>query len=387
MKVTELTTARLVSSESLADAALLDAISHQQQIALQFSDMDVTEKQRIVQLLGNLDAAVAMPTPNTVQALVSEAGMPVLQQQLRRQFADTALGDETASIQQQHEVHWRAGRFDFNITKTPLIYGILNVSPDSFYDGGRYHDMDSVLKRAGEFAAAGVPVVEIGGQTTRPNFTEITPSEEIDRVIPYIRAIKSAYPKLGIAVDTYKLPVMRAVLDEGVDIINDVNAFTDDPGKLPLLASSSVGLLTMHESRAREYANLTAAMRDFFKTNLAALANAGIDEQRIALDEGIGYAKVADGYQDFTMMRNINQFLPFKRPIMVAISRKGFGHKLFGLAKEDRLSVTLIAEAYMYLHGGRILRVHDIEETKQLVTLLNTIESSYWFPDRTELQQ
>ncbi|MYV16917.1 dihydropteroate synthase [Furfurilactobacillus milii] len=386
MKVTEINADDLSQTNGLAEAALLDAIKHQRQLALMFELDNADDRTRLVNLMGNLDAVVTV-AGNTVQTLVNEAALPVLEQQLSRQFDHNVLAKGVAAIRQQHEIHWQAGRFDFNVTAKPLIYGILNVSPDSFYDGGRYHDMDSVLKRAGEFAQAGVPVVEIGGQTTRPHFTEITPETEIQRVMPYIKAIKAQYPDLGIAVDTYKLPVMKAVLDEGVDIINDVNAFTDNPEKLPLLASSNVGLLTMHESRAREYDNLTTAMTDFFKTNLDALKHAGIDEQRIALDEGIGYAKVADGYQDFTMMRNINQFLPFERPIMIAISRKGFGHKLFGLAKEDRLSVTLIAEAYMYLHGGRILRVHDIEETKQLVTLLDTIEGSYWFPDRTEMHQ
>lgn len=386
MKVTEINADDLSQTNGLAEAALLDAIKHQRQLALMFELDNADDRTRLVNLMGNLDAVVTV-TGSTVQTLVNEAALPVLEQQLSRQFDNNVLAKGVGTIRQQHEIHWQAGRFDFNVTAKPLIYGILNVSPDSFYDGGRYHDMDSVLKRAGEFAQAGVPVVEIGGQTTRPHFTEITPENEIQRVMSYIKAIKAQYPDLGIAVDTYKLPVMKAVLDEGVDIINDVNAFTDNPDKLPLLASSNVGLLTMHESRAREYDNLTTAMTDFFKTNLNALKHAGIDEQRIALDEGIGYAKVADGYQDFTMMRNINQFLPFERPIMIAISRKGFGHKLFGLAKEDRLSVTLIAEAYMYLHGGRILRVHDIEETKQLVTLLDTIEGSYWFPDRTEMHQ
>ncbi|WP_421017378.1 dihydropteroate synthase [Furfurilactobacillus cerevisiae] len=386
MKVTEINADDLSQTNGLAEAALLDAIKHQRQLALMFELDNADDRTRLVNLMGNLDAVVTV-TGSTVQTLVNEAALPVLEQQLSRQFDNNVLAKGVGTIRHQHEIHWQAGRFDFNVTAKPLIYGILNVSPDSFYDGGRYHDMDSVLKRAGEFAQAGVPVVEIGGQTTRPHFTEITPENEIQRVMPYIKAIKAQYPDLGIAVDTYKLPVMKAVLDEGVDIINDVNAFTDNPDKLPLLASSNVGLLTMHESRAREYDNLTTAMTDFFKTNLDALKHAGINEQRIALDEGIGYAKVADGYQDFTMMRNINQFLPFERPIMIAISRKGFGHKLFGFAKEDRLSVTLIAEAYMYLHGGRILRVHDIEETKQLVTLLDTIEGSYWFPDRTEMHQ
>lgn len=102
--------------------------------------------------------------------------------------------------------------------------------------------------------------------------------------------------------------------------------------------------------------------------------DSGVARQRIALDQGIGYSKVADGYQDYAMMRNIDQFNYLQRPMMIAISRKGFGAKLFGLAKEDRLPVTLVAEAYMYLHGGNILRVHDVTETVQLVKMLDEIK-------------
>ena len=119
-------------------------------------------------------------------------------------------------------------------------------------------------------------------------------------------------------------------------------------------------------------------MKHFFEDNLAMLEKAGIDRERVLLDQGIGYSKVADGEQDYAMMRNLDQFNYLKRPMIVAISRKGFGKQLFGLAKDDRLDVTLIAESYMYLHGGRVLRVHDVKETKQLVKTLDTITSGYW---------
>ncbi|GKT03751.1 dihydropteroate synthase [Furfurilactobacillus entadae] len=383
MKLSELTTK---PATTFAEAALADAMAHHQQIGLQFSEFSGEEQNRLVALLGNLDAVTFSSSADqaSIQTLVSSDALPVLANQLERQFADSALVETLQTIQRAHEVHWLAGRFDFNVSTTPLIYGIVNVSPESFYDGGRYVEMTSILNRVQELVDAGVPVIELGGQTTRPGFKELPVDVEIDRVVPAIRAVKTRFPEVAIAVDTYKLPVTKAVLAEGVDIINDVNAFTDDLRKLTLLAPSSVGVLTMHASRGHEYENLTTSMRDFFTDNLAALEAAGIDRERIALDEGIGYAKVADGYQDFTMMRNIDQFLPLQRPLMIAISRKGFGHKLFGLAKDDRLPVTLIAEAYMYLHGGRILRVHDATETVQLVKLLQTIESSYWFPDRDE---
>ena len=183
---------------------------------------------------------------------------------------------------------------------------------------------------------------------------------------------------MAVAIDTYKYAVMERVIDY-VDIINDVNAFTDDQRKLALMRNSNVGLLTMHSARNKDYDNLTAEMKTFFEENIATLVQNGININRIALDQGIGYAKKADGYQDYAMMKNIDQFNYLNRPMMIAISRKGFGAKLFGLPKEDRLPVTLVAEAYMYLHGGRILRVHDIAETVQLAKMLDVIQNGYWF--------
>jgi dihydropteroate synthase len=134
----------------------------------------------------------------------------------------------------------------------------------------------------------------------------------------------------------------------------------------------------MHSSRDREYGNLTVEMKHFFEHNLAKISEAGINLDRVIIDEGIGYSKVADGEQDYAMMRNIDEFRYLNRPIMVAISRKGFGKKLFDLPKDERLPITLIAETYMYLHGGRVLRVHDIEETRQLVKMIDTITAGYW---------
>jgi len=285
---------------------------------------------------------------------------------------------QLTQIMKQYEVYWQAGIHRFNLTKRPMIYGIMNITPDSFYDGGRYETMDDVLNHVDDMLQAGADVIEVNGQTTRPGFKEVTPEVELDRTLPYIRAIKQRFPEAVLAIDTYKYPVMKAVVTEGVSIINDVNAFTDDPRKLALMADSRVGLLTMHSSRDQEYADLTSSMRHFFEHNLAELTSAGIDLERIALDQGIGYSKVAHGEQDYVMMRNIDEFNYLQRPMMVAISRKGYLGLLLGLKKEDRLPMTLVTEAAMMLKGGRIIRVHDVAETKQLITLLDRIENGYW---------
>lgn len=157
------------------------------------------------------------------------------------------------------------------MTKQPIIYGILNVTPDSFYDGGRYQSESQMSEQIAAMVTAGANVIEVGGQTTRPGFEEITDQMEIDRIAPAIKIITARFPRVAIAVDTYKLNVMHAVIEMGVDIINDVNAFTDDTRKLQLLSPTKVGLLTMHSSRNHEYQNLTQEMRHFFLNKILLL--------------------------------------------------------------------------------------------------------------------
>jgi len=361
-----------------------DTLRNARKIALQFTDLSEPEVVKLTKLLAAFDVPIRA-FKNSVQTVLPLTAFQLFMEHFKDRFQNSVSQEKLTEIYAQHGVYWNYGNQHRDLIQKPLIYGILNITPDSFYDGGRYFEPQKIMDRVAEMVAAGVDVIELGGQTTRPGFKEITADEELARIMPYVKQIHDSYPQVTLAVDTYKFEIMRDIVKDGeVDIINDVNAFTDDPRKLALLAPTKMGLLTMHSSRDTEYDNLTQEMRNFFKQNLDQLTAVGIDRDRIALDPGIGYAKVADGYQDYAMMRNIDQFNDFDRPTMIAISRKGFGAKLFGLKKEDRLSVTLIAETYMYLHGGNILRVHDITETKQLVKMLQTINNGYWFKNASK---
>ncbi|MDV7694172.1 dihydropteroate synthase [Pediococcus parvulus] len=370
--------------DSFADQIAYDTLRKARKIALQFTDLSEPEMVKLTKLLAAFDVPIRA-NKNSVQTVLPLTAFQLFMAHFKDRFQNSVSQEKLTEIYAQHGVYWNYGNQHRDLIQKPLIYGILNITPDSFYDGGRYFEPQKIMDRVAEMVAAGVDVIELGGQTTRPGFKEITADEELARIMPYVKQIHDSYPQVTLAVDTYKFEVMRDIVKDGeVDIINDVNAFTDDPRKLALLAPTKMGLLTMHSSRDTEYDNLTQEMRNFFKQNLDQLTAVGIDRDRIALDPGIGYAKVADGYQDYAMMRNIDQFNDFDRPTMIAISRKGFGAKLFGLKKEDRLAVTLIAETYMYLHGGNILRVHDITETKQLVKMLQTINNGYWFKNASK---
>lgn len=367
--------ADFINATDFAQKAVGHQIVKNDYVALEISPAN----RQVMTLLGKFDATVQQ-NEDHIQALLTRAGLPLLQKQVAK-FDQVAAG-AVQTIIDSHAQIWQAGRFTFDTNQQAIIYGILNTSPDSFYDGDQHtNTLADVVGRAQAMVAAGAHVIEIGGQTTRPGFTEIDPAVEIERVVPFIQAVKEAVPNAALAIDTYKYPVMEAVLAAGVDIINDVNGFTDDSRKLALLRDTNVGLLTMHSARDKEYRNLTTSMVEFFAQNIADLEAAGIARERIALDQGIGYNKAADALEDFAMMRNINEFKQFGRPIMTAISNKGFAKTLFNLPREERLPATLIAETLMYLRGGRILRVHEVAETRQLVKLVDTIEAGYWLPE------
>lgn len=370
MKISEF---EITNGGSLAQRNLYATAQRQRMVGLTFDATPETQP-ALQTLLRHFDVVAT-----NHQALVPITALTPMTQAFER-LGDHQAVDDLNAIHDAHRVYWQAGRFRFDVTTKPLIYGILNVSPDSFYDGGRFVAFDDMRQQVTNMVTAGVDVIEVGGQTTRPGFTPIDAAVEWQRVGPVIDFLTANFPQVPLAIDTYKYPVMQQAVAAGVDIINDVNAFVDDPQKLTLLAHTNTGLLTMHSNRDIEYSDLTAEMLAFFAENLKALQTAGIDRERIALDQGIGYAKVADGQQDYTMMRNIELLNQFKRPLMVAISRKGFGAQLFNLAKDDRLAVTLIAESAMFLRGGNILRVHDIPETVQLRKMLQVIESAYWLP-------
>ena len=354
-----------------------DLLNRQRYLALKVIADDAAKLRLLAKLLDQMDLIHTVEGLR-VDLLLPRVNLALFKEKLTEIFNDPSLDQQMNDLNQKYRVLWQAGRFEFNLTERPVIYGILNVTPDSFYDGGWYQSETAILKRVSEMVDAGVDVIEVGGQTTRPGFVEIPPEEELKRVTQVLDLIQKNFSQVAVAIDTYKYAVMERVIDY-IDIINDVNAFTDDQRKLALMRNSNIGLLMMHSARNKDYDNLTAEMKAFFEENIATLVQNGININRIALDQGIGYAKKADGYQDYAMMNNIDQFNYLNRPMMIAISRKGFGAKLFGLPKEDRLPVTLVAEAYMYLHGGRILRVHDIAETVQLAKMLDVIQNGYWF--------
>ncbi|GMA70177.1 hypothetical protein GCM10025879_14230 [Leuconostoc litchii] len=263
-----------------------------------------------------------------------------------------------------------------------IVYGVLNVSPESFYNGEDVADLETMLLRVEQMIQQGANVIEIGGQTTKPGYVEagleLNAQAEIERIAPYITEIKKRFPSSVLAIDTYKYEVMVEAVNLGIDIINDVNGFTDDSRKLPFLASKSVGLLTMWNPRADSVKSVVSEMGEWFEENLKAMHLAGIDVSRIALDPGIGYTKNSDMHQDLAMMNSIDNLQRFKRPVMTAVSNKGWAKFLLNLPKHERADVSLVAATEMFNRGARILRVHDVQSAKQMTTVVQAIAGSFW---------
>ncbi|WP_100665713.1 dihydropteroate synthase [Leuconostoc citreum] len=272
----------------------------------------------------------------------------------------------------QHKLHDEQG----------IVYAVLNVSPESFYNGDNVADNETMIQRAGLLLAEGADVIEVGGQTTKPGYIEsgleLSPTAEIERVAPIILGIKAAFPNALVAIDTYKYEVMVKAVALGVDIVNDVNGFTDDPRKLALLSKTSVGLLTMWNPRVEKVTHLRQEMHDWFATNIRTLVDAGISRQRIALDPGVGYSQNSEVDQDLAMMNTISHLQLFRRPIMTAVANKGWAKFLLELPKGERADVSLIAANEMFHRGARILRVHDAKSAFQMTRVVRGIEKSFW---------
>ncbi|QDJ26933.1 dihydropteroate synthase [Lactococcus carnosus] len=274
-------------------------------------------------------------------------------------------------------ISWQANGHHIQ-QETGIIYGILNVSPESFYNGEHVGGLAESLLQASQQLVEGADIIEVGGQSTRPGFSELTVADEINRIVPVIQGIKAAHPYAVVAVDTYKYDVMVAAIEAGADIINDINGFTDDARKLELLSQTEVGLLSMFNPRDQALSDdISRDMISWFSKNLAVIEQAGIARERIALDPGIGYSKNSDVRQDLAMMNTVGNLKVFGRPIMTAVSNKGWAKYMFNLPKDERASLSLVAATEMYRRGAKLLRVHDVKSARQLASFVALLENAH----------
>jgi dihydropteroate synthase len=278
-------------------------------------------------------------------------------------------------------LRWRFGNHDLDLTHRGLIMGIVNVTPDSFSDGGRFNDHGRAVEHALALIAEGADILDIGGESTRPGAEPVSAEEEIRRVIPVIRSIRSQTHAL-LSIDTMKASVARAALAAGADIINDVTGLGGDPGMIQLAAETTAGLVVMHMrgtpasmQQDPAYQDVVTEVRSYFERRLHVLTDAGIDPARIVFDPGFGFGKTLD--HNLQLLRHIPDLRIANRPLLVGISRKSMLSLLSGLDNvADRHWPTVALTAWLREQGADIHRVHEVAPNTQSLRMIEAITAS-----------
>lgn len=257
--------------------------------------------------------------------------------------------------------------------------GVVNVTPDSFFNGGLYFEPARAIERALALAAEGADIIDIGGESSRPGSNPIPAKEEKKRILPVVEVLKQKNDVL-ISVDTTKAEVAEAALAAGADIINDISAGRFDPRMLPLAARSGAGLILMHMKGtprtmqiAPHYDDVLGEVRAFLKERLEAAEACGLPRESILLDPGIGFGKKLE--HNLVILNNLAALADLERPLLVGISRKSFIGKILKLEAPDRLEGTIAAAVVSILHGASLLRVHDLQAVKRAIAVAEAILS------------
>jgi dihydropteroate synthase len=269
----------------------------------------------------------------------------------------------------------RCGRFTFELTR-PLVMGILNVTPDSFSDGGRYVERECALAHARQMRDDGADLVDIGGESSRPGASPVAESEELGRVMPLVEAL--AAEGIALAVDTRKPAVMRAAAAAGAAMINDIEALTA-PGAIEACARGEVGVCLMHMQReprtmqaAPVYADVVADVRAFLVARADACVAAGIARDRIAIDPGFGFGKTLA--HNLELLRSIGAFAATGFPVVAGLSRKSSLGVITGRGTDERMPASLAAALAAVARGAAIVRVHDVRETVDALKVWRAVE-------------
>jgi len=276
----------------------------------------------------------------------------------------------------QAAASWELSRRALSLDR-PLVMGILNVTPDSFSDGNRFFSLEAAVARAQEMEREGADIIDIGGESTRPNAVAVDLARELDRVIPVIEALAGKI-SVPISIDTYKAGVARAACAAGAEIVNDVTGLMFDPAMAQVAAEAQAGLVVMHTSgmpdtmQARTgYNDLVAEVKRYLEHSLALALAAGIPAARVAVDPGLGFGKSVEG--NLELIRRLAELRSLGRPILVGPSRKSFIGTVLGRGGGERIFGTAAAVAVSIAHGASIVRVHDVAAMKDVAVMTRAL--------------
>ncbi len=267
--------------------------------------------------------------------------------------------------------------------KKPLVMGILNVTPDSFSDGGKYRTCEEAVECALEMVEQGADILDVGGESTGPGSKDVGSDEEFSRVLPVLELLR-AKTNAWISVDTYKSSVAKAALEAGADMINDVTALRGDSSMGAVLAEYDLPVVLMYSKDPTprttrdevHYDDVVRTVKDFFSERIGFAESAGIARERLILDPGMGAFVSADPRYSLQLLHRLREFLSFDLPVLVGPSRKSFIGQVLDVPLNRRLEGTLAACAAAVMNGASILRVHDVQETRRTVDMVHAIMTS-----------
>lgn len=270
----------------------------------------------------------------------------------------------------------RIGAKAFDVKHHTYVMGILNVTPDSFSDGGRFNRVESALKHAEEMVAQGADLLDVGGESTRPGHVQISDGEEIDRTAAVIERLKAEFD-VPVSIDTYKGSVAREALKAGADLINDIWGLKYDSELAKVIAESGAACCLMHNRREAVYQDFMADMKQDLKETLKLAQEAGIAADRIILDPGVGFGKTYE--HNLEVIDRLDELKELGYPILLGASRKSVIGLTLHLPVEQRLEGTLVTTVYAVMKGCAFVRVHDIEENVRAVKMAEAIRDG-WRP-------
>ena len=271
---------------------------------------------------------------------------------------------------------WRTAQKDLTLER-PLIMGVLNTTPDSFFDGSNYLEPERAIERALEMAAEGADIIDIGGESTRPGAEPVSPEEEIKRVIPVISELAKK-TNIPLSVDTWKAGVAQRAMDVGAEIINDISGLTFDPSMARVASETKAGIILTHTRGAPqvmqsdiEYADITGEIVQYLRASVETAQNASVERERIVVDPGIGFAKDCRG--NLEIIRRLREFSSLGFSVLVGASRKSFIGLITGRYVHDRLFGTAAVVALAVANGASILRVHDVRAMRDATNIAHAI--------------
>ena len=266
----------------------------------------------------------------------------------------------------------KIGNKNFNLGDRTYIMGILNVTPDSFSDGGKYNSIEKALEHTREMIENGVDIIDIGGESTRPNHDFVDAEEEVKRVVPVIKALRKEFKDIPISIDTYKAMVAEEALKAGANMINDVWGFKKDKDMARVAAKYEVPCCIMHNRENRNYNNFIDDMMEDLRESIKIAKEAGVKDENIILDPGIGFAK--DQRENLMAMKHLDKLNDLGYPWLLGTSRKSMIGNALDLPKDERLEGTLATTAIGIVKGCDFVRIHDVLENKRVAIMTDAIE-------------